>query len=126
MKDVSTCKVELTFSCNNTDELGYVASMILCSNPPVPIREIALPIILSSLTRLSMAESQQLIVKKFKRTISDDCDIDVDSNSKMKISLLCPLSGTRCIVPVRGFKCSHLQVFNAADYIKLNHVSWEI
>uniref|UniRef100_A0A6I8NLI2 SP-RING-type domain-containing protein n=1 Tax=Ornithorhynchus anatinus TaxID=9258 RepID=A0A6I8NLI2_ORNAN len=40
--------------------------------------------------------------------------------SSLRISLICPLGGTRVSVPCRALSCSHLQTFDAIQYLKWN------
>lgn len=45
-----------------------------------------------------------------------------------QVSLICPLSRSKMVVPCRGAKCQHLQCFDAYAYLALNestlHPSW--
>ncbi|KAK0426825.1 hypothetical protein QR680_009919 [Steinernema hermaphroditum] len=62
----------------------------------------------------------QSVTKKtiIQRLNGDDDDgISMDS---MKVSLLCPLSRTRMIMPAKGANCSHLQCFDLNSYLMMN------
>ncbi|CAH8601370.1 unnamed protein product [Heterobilharzia americana] len=73
---------------------------------------------------LPVANTKDELKSRFKKTCNDNdlsiCDGDVEVADYIPICLLCPLTRTRIDIPVRSFKCSHLQCFDLHSYLSIN------
>lgn len=96
---------------------NVVLKIVALKSPPAPFRDITLPIILNGLRRISKEESKRMIASMS----SKDADIGVDNECSFKMSRLCPLTNSEIVMPARGIKCSHITVFGAREYLKLNN-----
>lgn len=52
----------------------------------------------------------------------DDGEISISDDS-LKVSLLCPISSQRIVMPVRSHLCKHVQCFDGENFIRLNNVT---
>jgi hypothetical protein len=71
--------------------------------------------------------SQRLVVAdqsiaKIKRSFSQRCAMSVTppNDDKMNISLVCPMSRRRIMLPARGIDCTHIQCFDLEAYLRVN------
>jgi len=55
---------------------------------------------------------------QIKKSLSGNSD-DISTDS-LKISLLCPLSRTRLVIPARSQTCKHLKCFDLANFLSMN------
>jgi hypothetical protein len=54
-----------------------------------------------------------------KEKLSHNTDAEISTTS-LRISLLCPLSKQRIVIPCRPSSCSHLQCFDASTFLQMN------
>jgi hypothetical protein len=54
-----------------------------------------------------------------KEKLTQNIDSEISTTS-LRISLLCPLSKQRMVVPCRPSSCSHLQCFDASTFLQMN------
>jgi len=63
-------------------------------------------------------KTQEMIKLKLSGKTYED-DITMDS---LKISLLCPFTRTKILIPVRSHNCDHIQCFDLSNYLRMNDV----
>jgi len=73
--------------------------------------------------KVQFAETR-LMIKRLLAESSNDHEISMDS---LKVSLICPYSRTRMLIPIRSRNCSHLQCFDLSNYLQMNKLkpSWK-
>lgn len=79
------------------------------------VRKLSPEMLLSDL-RLRRWAMTETIIRKARRSASGE-DISV---TRLRISLICPLSKARISVPCRARSCKHLECFDAARYLQVN------
>jgi hypothetical protein len=72
----------------------------------------------------SIAKTEMMITEKLDQSKDDGVAVTTDT---LQVSLLCPLTMSRLAVPCRGFKCAHIQCFDAESYLTMNskRESWK-
>jgi len=59
------------------------------------------------------------VIQKRLAVNPDDEDDDVSMDS-LKVSLICPYSRAKMVVPIRSLSCTHIQCFDLNNYLQMN------
>ncbi|KAH6923457.1 hypothetical protein HPB50_001278 [Hyalomma asiaticum] len=80
------------------------------------VRKLSVRTLLALIRHRSVQQTREMVKQKLKLRACDD-NVSIPS---YHVSLLCPLSKARITLPCRADSCTHLECFDAFNYLQIN------